>query len=80
MKKTLLSLYVKGVMAKESVVNTFKSEKGEANIIAIILVIAIVVALAFLFRESIEKLFGQIWSQIDVEGAGSHNMAVTPTP
>ncbi len=41
-----------------------KDESGEANIIAIILVLAIVVALAIIFRTQISNLFNQIWGSI----------------
>lgn len=41
-----------------------KDESGEANIIAIILVLAIVIALAIIFRTQLSNLFNQIWGSI----------------
>ena len=52
-------LYIKTRLAK-----LLKNERGEANIIAIILVLAIVIALAIVFRDAISKLFNNIWSSI----------------
>ncbi len=47
-----------------------KDESGEANIIAIILVLAIVIALAIVFRSKISELFNNIWGSI-FDGVGS---------
>lgn len=57
-------LYVKGLMAKQKLAKLMKSERGEANIIAIILVLAIVIALAIVFRKAIGDLFDTIWDGI----------------
>ncbi len=71
MANLLTKLYVKGIMAKENAKNFFKSERGEANIIAIILVLAIVIALALVFRNQIKNLFDSIWGNMteDVNSA-----------
>ena len=58
------ALCVKGLLAKNKLVNAMRSERGEANIIAIILVLAIVIALAIVFRKAIGDLFDQIWGGI----------------
>ena len=60
----LNSLYFKGMAAMNKIKSMLTKENGEANIVAIILVIAIVVALAIVFRESIGNLFNRIWAGI----------------
>ena len=42
----------------------WKNESGEANIIAIILVLAIVIALAIIFRNQLTALFNKIWNSL----------------
>lgn len=57
-------LIAKYVAAKMKAESFFKSEKGEANIIAVILVLAIVIALVVVFRSSIETMVNKIWGSI----------------
>lgn len=64
MSKFMNKLYFKGLMAKNRVAKLMKKENGEANIVAIILVLAIVIALAIVFREAIGNLFTTIWAKI----------------
>ena len=54
-------LYIKGLMAKQKLTKALTSESGEANIIAIILVLAIVIALAIVFKNQLTTLFNKIW-------------------
>ena len=48
-------------MAKQKLTKALTSESGEANIIAIILVLAIVIALAIVFKNQLTTLFNKIW-------------------
>ena len=57
MNNFINKLYIKGLMAKQKLM----SQRGEANIIAIILVLAIVIALAIVFKNKLTDLFNQIW-------------------
>ena len=57
----LLGAYIK---MTNGVQNLMKKENGEANIIAIILVLAIVIALVIVFRKSISNLVNKIWQNI----------------
>lgn len=57
-------LFVKAIIAKEKVLESLRDESGEANIIAIILVLAIVIALAIIFRSQIMALFNRIWGSL----------------
>lgn len=57
-------LCIKGMIAKQNLQKKILEERGEANIIAIILVLAIVIALAIVFRKAIGSLFDQIWDGI----------------
>ena len=71
MRNIVNNLYIKGMMAKQNLVKALRSERGEANIVAIILVLAIVIALAIVFRGAIKGLFDSIWGGItgQVNGA-----------
>ncbi len=64
MQNLMLNIYFKGLAAKEKLCKMMVKENGEANIIAIILVIAIVVALAIIFKDKITSLFNSIWAKI----------------
>lgn len=57
-------LIAKYVAAKMKAESFLKSEKGEANIIAVILVLAIVIALVVVFRSNIETMVNKIWGAI----------------
>ena len=48
----------------QKIIDFLRGEKGEANIIAVILVLAIVIALVVIFRENIEQMVDDIWSNI----------------
>ncbi len=64
MTKLANKLYFKGLQMKQKVSNFLKNESGEANIIAIILVLAIVIALAIIFKNQIMGLFNRIWGSL----------------
>ena len=64
MSKLATNLYIKGLQAKEKLSKLWKNERGEANIIAIILVLAIVIALAIIYRSSLTALFNKIWGSL----------------
>lgn len=64
MSKLLTKLYFKGIMAKEKAVSMLKDERGDTNIIAIIIILAIVIALAIVFKNQLSNLFNRIWSGI----------------
>lgn len=52
------------MVCKQKVQDFMHNEKGEVNIIAIIVILAIALALAVIFRKQIIKLFDQIWDAI----------------
>ena len=58
------NLYFKALYAKQKALKCLKNESGEANIIAIILVLAIVIALAIIFRNQLMALFNKIWNSL----------------
>lgn len=64
MSKLVTKLYAKGIQAKEKMSKLWKNESGEANIIAIILVLAIVIALAIIFKSQLSALFNKIWNSL----------------
>lgn len=49
----------------------FRKENGEANIIAVILVLAVVLLLVVIFRKNIFALFNNIWDAISNNAAGN---------
>lgn len=65
MENLLYALYFKACNVKKKALDLMTKENGEANIIAIILIIAIVVALAIVFRTQIKSLFDRIWASIN---------------
>ena len=67
MSKLATKLYIKGLLVKEKMSKLWKNESGEANIIAIILVLAIVIALAIIFRNQLTALFNKIWNSLFAE-------------
>lgn len=64
MQKINNFLIAQYVAAENNIRNYLKGEKGEANIIAVILVLAIVIALVVVFRKNIEEIVNQIWGSI----------------
>ena len=64
MSKLANKLYFMALGAKEKALKLLKNESGEANIIAIILVLAIVIALAIIFRNQLTALFNKIWNSL----------------
>ncbi len=48
-----------------------KEERGESNFVAILLVILIAVAVAFLFREKLLQLVADVFGKIDIDGLSS---------
>lgn len=64
MSKLVNKMYFKALAAKNTVLNALKNERGEANIISIILILVIVIALAIVFRDSLTSLFNKIWNSL----------------
>lgn len=71
MSKLANKLYFKALAAKNNALKLLKNEKGETNLVAIILILAVVIALVVIFRGEIEKILDKIWSAIggDVDDA-----------
>lgn len=71
MSNVVDKLYFKAMMAKAKVSQLWKDEKGDTNIIAIIIILAIVIALAIVFKSQLSALFNKIWSSLfaDVDNA-----------
>ncbi len=71
MSKLANKLYFKALAAKNNALKLLKNEKGETNLVAIILILAVVIALVVIFRGEIEKILDKIWGAIggDVDDA-----------
>ena len=64
MTNLMNKLYFKGLQAQSKLKKLWNNESGEANIIAIILVLAIVIALAIVFKNQLSALFNKIWGSL----------------
>lgn len=64
MTNIYMALTTFAMVCKAKVQRFLKDEKGEVNIISIIVILAIALALAVIFRNQIVKLFDQIWGNI----------------
>lgn len=60
MRAWINKMYIKGLLAKENLMKKISEERGEANIIAIIMVLVIVIGLVVIFRNAITDLVGDI--------------------
>lgn len=71
MSKLVNKLYFKALNARDNALKLMKNEKGETNLVAMILILAVVIALVVLFRREIETILGKIWAAIggDVDDA-----------
>lgn len=64
MSKLANKLYFKTLVARDKVLRLLKNEQGETNLVAIILILAVVIALVVLFRDKLKAIFDQIWDAI----------------
>ncbi len=60
MKDFFNKLCIKGLIAKDNLKKKISEERGEANIIAIIMILVIVIGLVVIFRQAIVDLVGDI--------------------
>ena len=67
MSKLASKIYLKGLAAKERLISSLKNERGDTNIISIIVILAIVIALAVIFKDKLVQLFEKIWGSLDDE-------------
>lgn len=65
--KTAAKATIKMAQAKAKMMNALKDERGEVNLIAILLIIVVVVGLVIIFRESITTLINNIFKNINKE-------------
>ncbi|WP_034864239.1 Flp1 family type IVb pilin [Thomasclavelia saccharogumia] len=66
-------LEMKKFLLKEKLNNFFEDERGAADIVAVILIIVIAVAIAWVFKDRIMELINNLFNQIgDTSGLGSH--------
>lgn len=64
MSKLMNKLYFKAMAVANKAIDRMKDESGETNLVAIILILAVVIALVVIFRKYISNLFEMIWSSI----------------
>lgn len=70
MTKLMDKMYFKGLEMKAKMGRLLKDERGETNIIAIILILVIVIGLVIIFKDKIETMVGNIWTKIEGDAAG----------
>ncbi|MBP3922293.1 MAG: flagellin-like protein [Ruminiclostridium sp.] len=58
------------LMALNKIAKLIKDEKGEVNIVAIVLLIGIVVVLAIVFKDAILDLLNNLFSDINNQTSG----------
>lgn len=63
-------LTVWALQVEDKLNKMLKDESGEANLIAIILVLAVVIILALLFKDKITGLFNSIWGNLEDDALG----------
>lgn len=68
MRNFMINAYFK---VQRGIYNFSHKENGEANIVAIILVLAIVILLAVVFRKYIAQIFNNVWEKISSTLGGS---------
>ena len=56
--------YFYAMQAKQKVIDALKNERGDTNIISIVLILCIVVGLVALFNENVTKLVNDLWEKI----------------
>ena len=61
----LTKLYINAMLFKMSLKEKFKEQKGEVNIVAIVVLIGIAIVLALLFKDKIAKLLDDLFNIID---------------
>ena len=60
----LQNIKMMGLMAKYKLTKLFSEEKGEVNIVAIVVLIGIAVLLALIFKDQIENLLDTLFGTI----------------
>ena len=74
----LTSIYIMAqtwaIMLKNKIASFFVDEKGNANVVSVVVILAIVLALVVVFRTQITNLFDNLWGDIweDAEGIGDY--------
>ncbi len=64
MNKLVDKIYFKGLSLMGKANKLLKDERGDTNIIAIIIILAIVIGLAIVFKTQLSALFSKIWTNL----------------
>lgn len=59
------NIAILGLMVKNKIASLFTDEKGEVNIVAIVVLIGIAVLLALIFKDNIETLLDSLFGTIE---------------
>lgn len=67
----LEKLYAKAVLAKMQLTRALFEERGEVNVVATVLLIAVAVGLVLLFKEEVGDLIKNVFKNLDVSNLSS---------
>lgn len=80
MSTLMIAAKIMGDNLKEDIRDFFRKERGGSEIIATIVLIAIVVLLAVLFKDQIGTLVTNMWKDINTNSQGLTNTPITTGP
>lgn len=80
MSTLMIAAKIMGDNLKEDIRDFFRRERGGSEIIATIVLIAIVVLLAVLFKDQIGTLVSRMWNDINTNSQGLTNTPITTGP
>lgn len=58
-------IWAKSNIAKKKMKDLFRNERGDTNIVAIILILVVVVGLAIIFKTQISAMVTKLWTKIN---------------
>ncbi len=64
MIKLFNKIYFKGLQMKSELKKMWENESGEGNLLSVILILAIVLTLAIIFRGKLQQLLDTIWGSM----------------
>ncbi len=63
-------LMLMGIKAKMTMKNFFTNERGDVNVVAIVVLIGVAVILAIVFKDAIAGVIGRLISSIETKAKG----------
>ena len=60
-----MKIYSNMLWAKHKIVEAFRNEQGDTNVISIVIILCIVVALALMFKDKVTALVTSFWDKTE---------------